>query len=128
MFPGCGFKTHQRNLMDYHHIVPKSLGGEDAPRNRIWLCAGCHRKIHVPEVSSGIHLAIGLESIVILQKLKTSAGEALRYVSCRDGLQRVYYYRDGTSIVLDEKRDPFLFDKETQYCFKEELKKRGLIL
>lgn len=30
-----------------HHIVYRSHGGKDDPKNLIWACARCHREIHV---------------------------------------------------------------------------------
>lgn len=29
-----------------HHLVYRSHGGSDEPRNLIWTCAACHRLIH----------------------------------------------------------------------------------
>lgn len=29
-----------------HHIVPRSLGGEDNDENKVPLCLECHRRIH----------------------------------------------------------------------------------
>lgn len=34
-----------------HHLVPRSRGGTDTPRNQVALCAGCHRGLHAGEVS-----------------------------------------------------------------------------
>lgn len=41
----CGFigDTH------LHHIVPRSKGGSDSPKNLIEVCHPCHRKIHNSE-------------------------------------------------------------------------------
>ena len=33
-------------ILDIHHIVPRSLGGDDKPSNKITVCANCHRLIH----------------------------------------------------------------------------------
>lgn len=32
--------------LQYHHLVPVSLGGENSPSNIIVLCAACHQKWH----------------------------------------------------------------------------------
>jgi len=29
-----------------HHVVPKALGGSDEETNLVWLCGGCHGKVH----------------------------------------------------------------------------------
>jgi 5-methylcytosine-specific restriction endonuclease McrA len=33
-----------------HHVVYRSHGGRDEPRNLVWCCASCHRLIHAKVV------------------------------------------------------------------------------
>ena len=35
------------DILDYHHILPVFLGGEDTPENGIMLCVACHRLVHL---------------------------------------------------------------------------------
>lgn len=35
------------DILDYHHIVPCFLSGEDTPENGIMLCVACHRLVHL---------------------------------------------------------------------------------
>ena len=32
--------------LDHHHLLPKYLGGSDAPDNLIWICVQTHRATH----------------------------------------------------------------------------------
>lgn len=29
-----------------HHVIPLSIGGNDIPSNKVWLCDRCHGKLH----------------------------------------------------------------------------------
>lgn len=35
--PICG-----KEASSNHHIIPRAEGGTDDPRNKVWLCVGCH--------------------------------------------------------------------------------------
>jgi 5-methylcytosine-specific restriction endonuclease McrA len=45
-------KFNYRCIIDFkrystlHHIVPRSMGGEDHEENLVPLCQSCHRKVH----------------------------------------------------------------------------------
>jgi len=39
----CGRQNH----LTLHHLIPKSLGGSDAPSNLVCLCENCHAKLHL---------------------------------------------------------------------------------
>lgn len=50
--------------LEYHHIVPISLGGNDINSNIACLCYACHQKIHYGESKHGLHstvIKMGLE-------------------------------------------------------------------
>jgi hypothetical protein len=50
--------------LEYHHIVPVSLGGNDINSNMTCLCYPCHQKIHYGESKHGLHstvIKMGLE-------------------------------------------------------------------
>ena len=41
---------HNERPMDFvnsHHKIPKSMGGSEAPDNKVNLCSGCHQDMHV---------------------------------------------------------------------------------
>jgi len=33
-------------LLNVHHIIPRSIGGDDTMENKITVCVNCHRMIH----------------------------------------------------------------------------------
>lgn len=46
----CGVTDEQHreehtNGLDVHHVIPRSDGGSDSPRNLVALCRSCHRKM-----------------------------------------------------------------------------------
>lgn len=44
--------------LEYHHIVPISLGGNDINSNMACLCYTCHEKIHFGESKHGLHSTV----------------------------------------------------------------------
>lgn len=42
----CSVKSEELGVMQVHHIVPVSSGGEDYENNLVCLCRGCHIKVH----------------------------------------------------------------------------------
>lgn len=44
--------------LEYHHIIPISLGGNDINSNMVCLCYPCHQKIHYGESKHGLHSTI----------------------------------------------------------------------
>ncbi len=44
--------------LEYHHIVPVSLGGKDTNSNMACLCYPCHQKIHFGESKHGLHSTV----------------------------------------------------------------------
>lgn len=42
----CGVWSDQLGVMQVHHIIPVSHGGDDCENNLICLCRGCHIEVH----------------------------------------------------------------------------------
>lgn len=95
-FPGCSFKTTVRSLIDDHHIIPRSMpGSSNKKNNRIFLCPEHHRCIYVPGASSGQHSVKHKDSIIIVDRRKSTQGEVLLFQKVSDEQTYAYYYRDG---------------------------------
>jgi hypothetical protein len=92
MYPDCTYTVHDRNLIDWHHIKPKEIGGSDAARNRLFLCPTHHRMIYVPEVSYGIHSIKSRGSIIVKGFMNSTAGIVLHFVDCDDDIDYFYMY------------------------------------
>lgn len=45
IYPCCVACGNTGNLAQ-HHLIPRSLGGSDAPDNMLTLCGSCHAKVH----------------------------------------------------------------------------------
>lgn len=84
-FPGCGFETDSRNLIDLHHIVPRSMKGPLKAYNEVYLCPICHRKVYVPGISAGHHSILKRDSVVCLGKLNSSRGTVVVFRMVIDG-------------------------------------------
>ena len=78
-FPGCEFETDDRMQIEKHHIIPKSLGGVHAGKNRIWVCRKCHARIYIPGMTKGIHHKNNKSKIEILRWMLSSGGGVLEY-------------------------------------------------
>lgn len=46
----CEIRSYDHPGCDPHHVVPRSLGGADAPENIIWLCRWHHNMVDRPFV------------------------------------------------------------------------------
>jgi len=112
-FPGCSFKTVERDRIDRHHIIPRGKPRcTNNPSNLIWLCPDHHRAIYIPGETHGHHSIINKDSIVIIDRLDSSTGKVLRYRKCSDMVVRYYYYCsdmmeiEWKSVQLDLWDDP----------------------
>jgi hypothetical protein len=119
-FPGCSFKTLQRGLIDYHHIIPKSEGGSNKGANRTYLCPSCHRDIFVPSMKAGHHSIVRERSIVIQRVLQTSRGKALQYYQCSNGIEKIIYLGTKEVEVLDDSLQVDLFEDQTRIHKRKE--------
>lgn len=93
-FPECTYETSSKALIDFHHILPKSLGGSNKPSNLISLCSNHHRLIFVKEAMKGFHSILQEDSIEILGVLGSTSGSILHYRTCKDNLERFYSLKD----------------------------------
>jgi hypothetical protein len=76
-FPYCGYETNNKSKIDFHHIVPKEIGGHNGPT--ISLCKNHHAMIYHPLVKFGQHSIKCDESLIIHQTYKSSEGIAIHY-------------------------------------------------
>lgn len=44
----CEIATWDHPGQDPHHVIPRSLGGDDTPANVIWICRFHHDLVDVP--------------------------------------------------------------------------------
>ena len=72
----CG-TTEDEEKLDYHHVIPRALGGEAGPV--VGLCQPCHRRTHelgngdqnaLPETSN----RIALQRLFVLSRVISEAG------------------------------------------------------
>ena len=42
-----------KEAVEQHHVIPLSLGGNDIPSTKVWLCNECHNKIHNRSLGMG---------------------------------------------------------------------------
>lgn len=84
-FPLCGKSHFSAGVVDLHHIVPVSMGGEDASYNRVYLCPECHRRVYVPGIASGIHKTKKPDSVELIRYYLTTEGRALLYREAKEG-------------------------------------------
>jgi hypothetical protein len=103
-FPCCGKVAFDRSEVDVHHIVSRSLNGVKKPYNEIVLCPGCHRMIHVPGVTHGIHKVKRDNSVVLRGYIMTTSGKALIYQKA-DGKDRMWIQKTKEDIVLEQPLD-----------------------
>lgn len=95
-YPGCKFQTTSRDRIDYHHIIPRSMPGTtNKPFNRLWLCPDHHRAIYVPGMKAGHHSIVNADSIIVLYKRTSTAGDVLEYTRCSDSKSFYYFYKTG---------------------------------
>ncbi|RKI87880.1 HNH endonuclease [Parablautia intestinalis] len=60
----CGSKKE----LEYHHVVPISLGGKDVNSNIVCLCYPCHQKIHYGESKHGLHSTVIKKGLDVARK------------------------------------------------------------
>ena len=81
-FPNCSYSTEIRTQIHKHHIIPREENGSDKEWNLIFLCPNHHSKIFVPSAKKGIHSKKSKDSIILLNKYKSTQGSILEYQEC----------------------------------------------
>ena len=89
-FPGCKYETDERNLIEYHHIIPIELNGINKDYNRLWLCPNHHKRIYIERAKSGVHSIKNKDSIIIKGKFLSTKGIVLQYINCIDNKENFY--------------------------------------
>ncbi len=77
--PECDYICEDSSQINFHHIVPRSMGGSDKKVNLIELCPNCHSKVYVEGMKSGTHAVKTQNSIILLGKLLSTGGVVLEY-------------------------------------------------
>lgn len=77
--PGCDYSCEDKSQINFHHIVPRELGGDNKKSNLIELCPNCHAKVYIPEAKSGNHSIRHDNSIILLNKLLSTGGTVISY-------------------------------------------------
>ena len=75
----CNYVCGDVSQINFHHIVPKSMGGSDHKSNLIELCPNCHARIYVEGMTHGTHAVKNKNSIILLGKLLSTGGFVLEY-------------------------------------------------
>ena len=121
----CGAKK-PLDFVNEHHKVPKSLGGTDAPDNKVNLCSGCHQETHtvarmmrnpkrVGEVRTAIQMAFpgpqAQKRCIELAQLECRSRAAKRAEVAADmereigvSLKLKRPYRDGLQLIARDRR------------------------
>lgn len=90
-FPGCMFETYKKSEIDIHHLLPKSMGGNNHKSNLITLCPNHHRNIFVPYCTHGIHSIKTDNSIILEGILASTKGKVLKFIRCSDTKTYTYF-------------------------------------
>lgn len=85
-YPGCTYKTENRNKIDFHHIVPRELWPRLNQNVTLSFCPTHHRLIYHPETKSGMHSIKSEDSLEILGIFKTTHGYSVEYRNA-DGIE-----------------------------------------
>lgn len=83
--PYCSYSTENRNKINYHHIIPKELKGNNKKYNRIYLCPNHHDLVYVHGSKIGNHSIKSKDSIIILEWFSSTDGRIFRFVDV-DGI------------------------------------------
>lgn len=89
-FPYCDFETDDRQQIEYHHIIPRSLNGSNKSNNRIWLCRNCHSKIYIPNTTRGLHSKNRPNKIMIIGWKTSTNGKKILHYKTYDEKEEFY--------------------------------------
>ena len=82
--PECTYMCEDKSQINFHHIVPRSMGGSDKAFNLIELCPNCHARIYVEGIASGQHSVKNKNSVVLLSKMLSTSGLVISYKNVDD--------------------------------------------
>jgi len=93
--PGCDYSCEDKSQINFHHIVPRELGGNNKKSNLVELCPNCHAKVYIPEATSGNHSIKHDNSIILLKKLLSTGGTVIAYQEIGNNEVKYVKERDG---------------------------------
>ena len=82
--PGCDYICEDKSQINFHHIIPKELGGNNRVSNLIELCPNCHARVFVPDATSGNHSIRHSNSVILVSKLLSTSGMVISYIDIDD--------------------------------------------
>jgi 5-methylcytosine-specific restriction endonuclease McrA len=82
--PDCDYICEDLSQINFHHIIPRSMGGSDKKFNLIELCPNCHARIYVEGMTTGIHSIKHKNSIILSDKRLSTGGYVIGYKTIED--------------------------------------------
>lgn len=83
--PGCDYICDDKSQINFHHIVPRELGGSNKESNMLELCPNCHDgRVFIPEAKSGLHSIRHNNSVILIGKLLSTVGYVISYRDIND--------------------------------------------
>lgn len=83
--PECNYICEDKSQIEFHHIVPREIGGNNMAYNLIELCPNCHTRVFVPESTCGKHSIKHSNSVIFISKLLSTGGNVISYRDIDDG-------------------------------------------
>ena len=77
VFPGCGYETDERSLIEIHHVNPRELKRKLNKDLELPFCPTHHKLIFHPESGSGQHSIAHDNSLSVVQVANTTTGKAV---------------------------------------------------
>lgn len=81
----CGFETDLKSQINFHHIIPREVGGKNTKWNLVELCARCHSCVYSPNSNRGIHSKCGEKSFEIICWRESTMGKLLECRNIKTG-------------------------------------------
>jgi len=77
--PDCNYVCEDKAQINFHHIVPKSMGGSNKSSNLIELCPNCHARIYIVGMEHGSHSVEHSNSVILHGKYLSTGGQVISY-------------------------------------------------